>query len=299
MKNNIYTLIIGCAVAVFSCTTAQAFAQTPQQSDTSMIAADTTAVLVDSTITAPISMLEANKDSVRQILQRLDSQRISGFQTFSGKAKINCSALPVSVTANIHIQEDSIIWISFTASMVITAEVARAKITRDSVIIMDKWHKNVVRRSFAYLQTLTKVPFTFEDVQDIILGNPLLTRDTTFLSGSKGEGYLEDVWDILVGNDTLSNIITVEDKNDSTLLLTHSFLQDSTAAGNHMCDMMYDNYQPINNGQNGQYFSQTRNITVTDNNSGQQIQATMQFSSFNFGVPVDFPFNIPDNYSEQ
>jgi len=267
-------LIIACAVVVFS-----GKAQQPVlQQDT------------DSVKTINLMPVQTeNSDSVKQIVQKLDSQKINEFSTFSAKAKVNSNMLPVTITANIRIQKDSIIWVSFTATMVITMEVGRAKITRDSVWFMDKVHKTITRRSIAFLQTLLKMPFTFDDVQNIILGNPLLLQDSV-LSGS----HLNNEWNISLGSDTLNNLITVQNQNDSTLLLTHSYLQDSTATENRTCDIAYSNPQLI---QHNQYFSRTRNVTVTGNNSA--LQATLQFINFNFNQPVDFPFNIPNDYSEK
>jgi hypothetical protein len=285
MKNILFIL----SLIVFSCKTVQTTAQTPQQSDTSSSTTTIINTFDSSAMTTTTPAQTAATDSVQQILRKLDNQKISDFSTFSAKAKVNSNALPVPVTANIRIQKDSIIWISFTATVLITTEVGRAKITRDSVWIMDKLHKTITRRSIAYLQTLFKTPFTFDDVQNIILGNPLLTQDSAISSS-----YANGEWNILLGNDTLKNLISVQSKDDSTLLLTHSYLQDSTDAENRSCDILYDGYTTTNNGK---YFSQTRSITTTDNNAGQQ--ANVQFISFDFDKPVDFPFNIPDNYSEK
>lgn len=223
-------------------------------------------------------------DSLHQTLAYLDSNRIMGFETFSGKAKLDMDGTP-NVTANIHVKEDSIIWISVTAMLGI--EAVRVKITPDSLVIMNKLKHTVTRRSISFLQDFLKVPVTFSDVQNIVLGNPV------FMQGEvTSYKHPHNKWFVSINNGSLVNFVTITDK-DKKFYIRHAKLQDSSATHNRVCDMTFNAHQQINN----YWFSQNRVIQVSD--SATNIQAKLQFKEFKFGQPVLFPFSIPDSYEEK
>lgn len=223
-------------------------------------------------------------DSLHQTLAYLDSNRIMGFQTFNGKAKLDMDNQP-NVTANIHIKEDSVIWISVTA--ILGIEAVRVKITPDSLVIMNKLKHTVTRRSISFLQDFLKAPVTFSDVQNIILGNPV------FMHGEvTSYKHPHNKWFVTISNGSLVNFVTITDK-DKKFYIRHTRLQDSTATHDRVCDMTFNTHQQINN----YWFPQNRIIQVSD--SATNIQARLQFKEFKFGQPVEFPFNIPDSYEEK
>ncbi|RSK37180.1 DUF4292 domain-containing protein [Hymenobacter metallilatus] len=71
---------------------------------------------------------------------------------------------------NVRIRKDSVIWIS--ASLV-GIEGGRIYITRDSVQVLDKLHKEYYAGDFAYLSQRLNVPVNFETIQALLLGNYL------------------------------------------------------------------------------------------------------------------------------
>lgn len=223
-------------------------------------------------------------DSLRQTLAFLDSNRIMGFQTFNGKAKIDMDNQP-NVTANIHIKEDSIIWVSVTA--ILGIEAMRIKITPDSLLIMNRLKHTVTRRSINFLEDFLKVPLTFNDVQNIILGNPV------FMQGNiTSYKHLHNKWFVNISKNALTNFVMIIDK-DKKFYIRHCRIQDSTASHNRICDITYNAQEQINN----YWFSQNRIVSVSDN--ATQVQLKMQFKDFKFSQSIEFPFNIPDSYEEK
>ncbi|MDE1193444.1 MAG: DUF4292 domain-containing protein [Arachidicoccus sp.] len=233
------------------------------------------------------SSQSAELDTLHQTLKDLDSNDIKGFQTFSGKAKLdyNDNENSQSATANIHIKEDSVIWISITA--ILGIEAVRVKITPDSLIIMNKLKHTVSRRSINFIQEFLKVPLGFNDLQDIILGNSIFMQgDITSYKHTRNQ------WFVTIAGKELTNFVTVTDKNKK-FYIRHLRLQDSTGINNRICDMTFNTHQLINN----YWFSQNRIIEVSD--SVTKLQIKLQFKNFDFGLPVTFSFNIPDSYEEK
>ncbi|ANI88534.1 hypothetical protein A9P82_04005 [Arachidicoccus ginsenosidimutans] len=231
----------------------------------------------------------AELDSLRLTLAQLDSEKISSFHTFSAKAKVdyNSGDNSQSANANIRIQEDSIIWVSLTGPLGI--EGFRAKITQDSLILMDKLHHTILRRNISYLQEILKVPLAFNDIQNIILGNPVFTKgDITSYK------HPHNRWFISIRENNLNNLITLIDKNKK-LILKHSRLQDSTETYNRICDITYSNHQAIDSSK-GKWFSQTRDMILSNKTS---VNVKLQFKQFKLGTDIDFPFSIPSSYTEK
>ena len=72
--------------------------------------------------------------------------------------------------AFIRLQKDKMIWISINALLGI--EAFRAIITPDSVKVLNKLDKVYQLKSVSYLQEMSHLPFDFNTLQSIVLGNP-------------------------------------------------------------------------------------------------------------------------------
>ncbi|HEY0299653.1 MAG TPA: DUF4292 domain-containing protein [Arachidicoccus sp.] len=278
MKNRLFIIVSTIALTIFSCKAVKKAEHVQKQiekKDTSKI------VLV-----SPASQSD-ELDSLHQTLEELDSQKIRHFNTFAAKAKIdyNSNGNSQNVTANIHIKEDSAIWISITALLGI--EAFRIMIKPDSMIFMNKLNHTVARKGISYLQEILKVPLSFNDLQNILLGNPIFTKGD--VSSYK---HPHNRWFISIDAKEFTNLITLVD-NNRKLILKHSRLQDSTADNNRVCDMTFSAHQQVNDN----WFSQARTIDVSDNKT--LLQLKLQFKEFSFGNPVTFPFSIPSNYDEK
>jgi len=207
------------------------------------------------------------------------------FTTFSAKVKIDYEGKENSdqATAYIRIQKDSLIWISLTGALGI--EGMRVMIKKDSVKLMNKLQKVVQFRSIAYLQELTEIPFDFENIQDVIVGNPVFI-DTNHIVSYQVNG--NDLLVLMIG-DIFKNLITLDDKSFNIL---HSKLDDVDSTRNRTADITYDDYE--NAGSFG--FSTKRKITVAEKS---KLDINLDFKSYNFNKPQDYPFNIPKNYKRR
>jgi len=220
---------------------------------------------------------------VKNIISNLSKRRID-FATFSGKVKINYEGKENSdqATAYIRIRKDSLMWISLTGALGI--EGMRVLISKDSVKLMNKLQKTVEYRSIAYLQQLAEIPFDFYSLQDLIVGNPVFV-DSNIVSYKSTNNELL----VLMTGNIFKHLITLS-TNDFTVL--HSKLDDVDSARNRTADITYADYENAGNFN----FSTSRKITVAEKS---KLDINLDFKSYNFNKPQDYPFNIPKNYKRR
>jgi hypothetical protein len=239
----------------------------------------------DTAMIVPVG--DARADSMRfisEIYQAIEKNRID-FNTFSAKVKVDFTGSDgkkPDFTANIRIKKDSAIWVSITALLGI--EAFRLLVTPDSVKLLHKLDKTVQLRSVSYLQELAKIPFTFHELQELLIGNPVFL-DSNIVSYRKDEKSIS----LLSASDLFKHLLTVS--NDDYRLL-HSKLDDADVLRNRTCNISYGDY--VN--KNGLLFPTARSITVVEKT---KLDIGLQFKQVDFNVDLTFPFNIPRNYKRQ
>lgn len=234
-----------------------------------------------------VKPLEEAVDSfsiVKSIIGNLNKHRI-GFNTFSAKMKVDYEGKEdgsQSATAYVRVEKDSIIWISLTGALGI--EGFRVLINKDSVKVMNKLQKTVQYRSIAYLQELTEVPFDFYALQDVIIGNPVFI-DSNVVSYKASDKELL----VLMAGNIFKHLITLENKDFKVI---HSKLDDVDAMRNRTCDITYDGYENAGDF----FFSTKRKITIAEKS---KLDIDVEFKSYSFNKPQDYPFSIPKNYKRR
>lgn len=108
------------------------------------------------------------------------------FLAAKGKAQFDQQ----SGNINVRIRKDSVIWIS---ASLIGVEGGRIYITRDSVQVLDKLHREYYAGDFAYLSQRLNVPVTFDMVQALLLGNYLAPVDAATQPTVTTEGPMQRV----------------------------------------------------------------------------------------------------------
>ena len=239
---------------------------------------DTTAVV----ITPPGA--DKRNDTIQMIhstLSKLDSNHVY-FKTFSAKVNVDYTGSDgkkYNVNANIRMYKDSAIWVAVNALLGIDA--MRLFITKDSVKLLDKLNKTYTARSVDYLQEVTSLPLDLQNLQNLIIGNPVFL-DSNVVSWSVNNNQIS----MLSIGDLFKNLITL-DENDKTLL--HSKLDDKDPARNRTADLTYSDYE----NKKGPWFSTKRRIVVAEKN---RLDIKLDFKQYDFNGDVSFPFSIPKNY---
>ena len=186
-------------------------------------------------------------------------------------------------TAYIHIQKDSMIWISVVA--ILGYEPFRMLITRDSVKILDRQKKVVRLRSVSYLQQEIHMPVDFFALQDMLIGNPVFL-DTTNILGYHQE---QKGFSLMSVGSLFKNYLTLN-SGDSTL--QHSKLDNVDPMRALTCDLTYGDYQQ----KDGVRFSTYRKISVAEKS---KLDIEMSYKQFSFNEELSFTFAIPKNYKRK
>jgi len=263
--------VILLSISLFSCRT------TKKTLNNAIAPRDTIAVVTNTN--AADSVLFSN--SIKTNL----SKNFIDFTTFSSKIKVDiedAKGKKPDITAVVRIIKDSAIWMSLTAS-ILNIEIFRVLITKDQVILLNKQEKEVQYRTIGYLQDVTDIPFDFETLQQLLIGNPIFF-DTTNAVFRKTENFV------------LASSVGPEFKNLLTLglgnnLLTHSKLDDVNLARNRTADLTYAEYENIN----GKEFSTYRQIVASEKN---KLDIRMKYRQVEFNKELSVAFSIPKNYKK-
>lgn len=241
----------------------------------------------DTTVVIPI-VDHGAADSLLYIKKVWDTIRKNTieFQTFSAKIKVDFEGSDGKknppFNAFVRLKKDSIIWVNINAALGFDA--FRVLITPDSVKVINKLNRTVQLRSVGYLQELTKIPMTFADLQNLLIGNPI------FLDSNINSYKKDDKTISLISLGILFKHLLTVNKDDFTL--QHSKLDDVDAIRARTAYLTYGDYQ----SKNGYHFSTHRKITVSEKS---KLDIEMEFKQFDFNVDLSFPFTIPKNYKRQ
>ncbi|HEY1045438.1 MAG TPA: DUF4292 domain-containing protein [Bacteroidia bacterium] len=233
------------------------------------------------TVLPPV--VEYNKDSATKVVtaNSLLNSTLSDWTYFSSKVEVemNDKGNTINATAHIRMYRDSLIWIS--AGM-FGIEGYRMLITKDSIVVLDKLHKNysVVKRSD--FGNVTSVPLTVTQIQNLILARPV---------------YALNLYEI-AKNDSLSlEIFFNQDKFKTNHHYARQYLTiDSTtvkdnSTGNN-AKAQYSEYSVIE----GKNFPIKNHITASSEK--QNFDIKLQHSDVDFSSLLTFPFNIPTSYEK-
>jgi len=214
----------------------------------------------------------------------IDSRRIS-FNTFTAKVKVSFQGSDGKrndFNAFIRLQRDSVFWVSINALLGI--EAFRVIITPDSVKVLNKLDKVAQLRSVSYLKDIIKLPFTFGELQDLIIGNPIYFNNN--IVSYKKEG---DLVTVVSMGDVFKHLLTL---NPANFEIEHSKLDDVNNTRARTADITYGDY--LNLGLHP--FSTFRKIAVSEKT---KLDIEMKYKQFDFNVPLNFPFSVPKNYKLQ
>lgn len=223
---------------------------------------------------------------VKGILDKVMQHKVD-FSTFYAKIKIDYESAndSKSFTAYLYMKKDSAIYMRLVGSFLgITKEGVVAKISKDSVTVVNKIDKTVQYRSIAYLQEVTKIPFDFHTLQDILIGNPVFI-DSNVVSYRNGD----DQFSVFMIGSLFKHLVSL-DKNDYKVL--NSKLDDIDPLKNRTCNISFSNYE----NKNGNLFSTYRKISVAEKS---KLDVWLDYKQYVFNEPLTYMFNVPKSYKKQ
>lgn len=206
------------------------------------------------------------------------------YKTFSGKAQMEYTSGDNSqqFSANIRMNKGKDVWASVIALGGLL-EAARAYITPQELKAINKLERKYYRLAYTEGLALLQAEVSFDDLQNLIIGNPLMT-------GSKIEKSeeTETQMTIYVSQDDLHEAL-VYDKKTGTLRQ----IDLSAPARGFSCRIQYNGYAPTTGKQP---FAFKRAINIT--NKGKNIKLDMNFTKADLDMPVEMPFTIPSGYEK-
>ncbi len=204
------------------------------------------------------------------------------FNTFSGKAKtlltINNSSN--NVTMNIRIAKGQKIWVSITA--IAGIEVARALITPDSILVINKLQGLYLKKPFSYINAYVGDQLDYSSVEALFVGNaiPQLLTENAHMEPDSGNvaltGSMGDmIYKMVVGPDlkVKASTLTNQAAGQSAQVNNGVFIP----SGNRILPSQIDISSAANN---------------------KKVKMSMHYTKVDFDLPLEYPFSIPESYDE-
>ncbi|MGR3811511.1 DUF4292 domain-containing protein [Jiulongibacter sp. NS-SX5] len=200
------------------------------------------------------------------------------------KVDLESDAISQSFPANVHIQKDSIIWISVSVGI----EAARCLITQDSIKCLDRINRTYYSISIAELSKQFNFNFDFKLLQSLLIGNlPLERTERDFIEPNSLYSSLFQ---------RANNIIVENQIDNVTHKLTTILAEDSK--GKSKLGISYADFITLLNGQ----LIPHSIFTKIDVLKGEEIKTTtLEFKHTKFEFldqSLRFPFSIPKSYTK-
>lgn len=231
-----------------------------------------------------VEKLPTHEDTMRmvnEVLTNVQKKHID-FRTFSAKIKVDYSnnkGRQPDFVANVRMLKDSLIWISLSNDIGI--EGIRVLISKDSIKLLDKLANTYQVRPLSHIQELSQIPFSFADLQSLLVGNPIFFNKDSITSYTNNvNGYT-----LLSIAPLFKNLLSVS--NDYSV--QKSKLDDNDPTLNRTCDLIYNNYE----SKTGVSFSTQRQITISQQN---KLDVELKFKDYKFNEELSFPFTVPKKF---
>lgn len=216
----------------------------------------------------PMTAEELDKELRSQLIQ---------FETFSSKAKIDLQSNQgnQSFSASIDIRRDSLIGISLRF---LGVEGARIRITPDSIEILDRLNQEYLPRDYTFLRDSLNLDLNFSNLQNLIIGNPVMYDSTTLETVESEEFYI-----LNASKGVYKNQLSMA----ADFSIVRMFIQDLYARRN--LTLLYAEYDKVN----GKRFALNRNIKL---DAREDLTADVVFTNVEFDAPFEFSFSVNSKY---
>lgn len=193
------------------------------------ISNNTNQTTVVETVAATTDSSAKDSSVIAEVLEPIKVNEVS-FEYLTAKSKFSFDGKKQNfdnTNINIRMKKDSLIWISVTG---IGFEVARGLITPDSIVLLDKFHKQYYVFSYEALSRKYDFELNFPLLQSIIVGNlpypqqptDRFTKENDVYVLSQTAGRIGISNQIATDNFKLLNLNAVEKDKDNTFSLQYS-----------------------------------------------------------------------------
>lgn len=192
-----------------------------------------------------------------------------------------------NTNVNIRMKKDSLIWISVTG---IGFEVARGVITRDSIVFMDKIHKDYFVFNYTQLSKLYNFNITFPLLQSIIIGN------LPFEQKPDSKFYKDNEFFLLKQKEERFSVDNFISASNSKLTRLHA----SEAGTTNTFSLNYDDFKDVNSFLFP--FSSLVQLNVKSPKDQKPSETIVKLKHSKVELVSQspgFPFSIPSSYKRK
>lgn len=206
------------------------------------------------------------------------------FEYFSSKTKFKYKDANnrSKATANIRIKKDSLIWFTLTNGVV---EGMRGKITQDSVVLIDRVNKKVIRYNYDDLRTEFNFEFNYDLFQAVLIGDmPFdVSKDDDLMKQNDNYLVSQETGDLIVENKISSKTRRLEN------------LKASTLKDKNTLELKYNDFKLLEEKP----FAYKALMILTHFPEGKKQEVTIDIEHNRVKIetkPLSFPFRIPSRY---
>ena len=228
--------------------------------------------------------------TVSDILTILDQNQIKA-DWMSSDVGLDYEGKPMNVSASMtaRYRRDSLIWVNVKK---LGFNVARAKITPDSVFIVNYLQGNYIAQDLKYLERKYNLPADFNTLQNILLGNPVFLTDKSKLKMER-DAATNDI--ILRGADNIWQTtyrINATDFSIKTMLFEQPIADRSLK-------IECENYQILRGyAGDSKKFAFIRRLLLESLQSGKVKLELEIGDNIEINVPKTIKFEIPSHYEK-
>ena len=244
MRRGILFVLLGCIAMTYSCKSTQQIAK-------------------------------VKKTNLSELLAELESNTHE-YEYFYAKAKLKYSGPELNVTgrSNIRMIRDSLTWMNFKK---VSIEGSRALMTQDSFWILYRFDDIYEAGSFDELMDYYKIGLSFDDFQDLIVGNYYVPKPEQVQSYTSEGLHIIDFhrgvnrYQYGIDGDFLIRKMLVSDPYGRTVIVTMDNFDDAGIAKSKDCEILMED--------------------------GQTASVSIDLNDIEFDVPKTIKFDIPQHYT--
>lgn len=242
-----------------------------------------------STIKEPLKEAKA-----AYLLEELASNELQ-FDWFSAKFTIDYiyDKKLTEFNGQIRIRKDSIIWLSFSPALGI--EMARLKITADSVFFMNRINKTYLKGDYTFISDFLQTNIDFDMLQAFIIGN-----DFQFYEKSKFRASVDNAeYKLSTSERRKLKKFVKQDETDAKAFYQNIWLNPETFKITRVTikeiqdDKKLDAYYSHFKDFEGQLFPFNILFEIT---ADEKIEVNVKYSRIRIDEALSFPFSIPSKY---
>lgn len=202
-----------------------------------------------------------------------------------------------NLRGQLRIQNDSLIWMSFSPALGI--EAARVLLSNDSVMFINRLNKSYFTGEYALIDSLLHTTIDYDLLQSMLVGNDLTQYDVNkYKSSVDGELYRMTIRErrkikrYIKSGEIDTRVLVQQIWLDSdNFRIRRIDIKEKGEENVNNLQVFYDDYIEID----GQLFPSRIQINI---NSHKTIHIQVDFSRAELNKDLSFPFSIPSKYDK-